>query len=77
TQQIEKKYPRIRYEAQMGTVRDVERFKANPSEIKNLQIGEIFINRKMVEEDTGDTYFRRVYVRNALELGGIQTNEAS
>ena len=77
TQQIEKKYPRIRYEATMGTVRDVERFKANPSEIKNLQIGEIFINRKMVEEGIGDTYFRRVYVRNALELGGIPPNEAS
>ena len=77
TQQIEKKYPHIRYEATMGTVRNVERFKANPSEIKNLQIGEIFINRKMVEEDTGDTYFRRVYVRNALELGGIQSNEIS
>jgi conjugal transfer pilus assembly protein TraD len=72
TQQIEKKYPHLRYESQMGTVRDVERFKANPSEIKNLQIGEIFINRKMVEEENSDTYFRRVYVRNALELGGIR-----
>ncbi|WP_161805339.1 type IV secretion system DNA-binding domain-containing protein [Sporosarcina globispora] len=72
TQQIEKKYPHLRYEAEMGTVRDVERFKANPSEIKNLQIGEIFINRKMVEEEDSDTYFRRVYVRNALDLGGIQ-----
>ncbi|MBH0158648.1 type IV secretion system DNA-binding domain-containing protein [Fictibacillus sp. 5RED26] len=72
TQQIEKKYPHLRYEAEMGTVRDVERFKANPSEIKNLQIGEIFINRKMVEEDDSDTYFRRVYVRNALDLGGIR-----
>jgi hypothetical protein len=56
----------------MGTVRDVERFKANPSEIKNLQIGEIFINRKMIEEEGSDTYFRRVYVRNALEIGGIK-----
>jgi type IV secretory pathway TraG/TraD family ATPase VirD4 len=72
TQQIEKKYPHLRYESEMGTVRDVERFKANPSEIKNLQIGEIFINRKMVEEEDSDTYFRRVYVRNALELGGIR-----
>lgn len=72
TQQIEKKYPQIRYESSMGTVRDVERFKANPSEIKNLQIGEIFINRKMVEEEDSDTYFRRVYVRNALDLGGIK-----
>jgi conjugal transfer pilus assembly protein TraD len=72
TQQIEKKYPHIRYESSMGTVRDVERFKANPSEIKNLQIGEIFINRKMVEEEGSDTYFRRVYVRNALDLGGIK-----
>jgi type IV secretory pathway TraG/TraD family ATPase VirD4 len=72
TQQIEKKYPHLRYESEMGTVRDVERFKANPSEIKNLQIGEIFINRKMVEEENSDTYFRRVYVRNALELGGIR-----
>jgi hypothetical protein len=72
TQQIEKKYPQTRYESTMGTVRDVERFKANPSEIKNLQIGEIFINRKMVEEDDSDTYFRRVYVRNALDLGGIK-----
>jgi type IV secretory pathway TraG/TraD family ATPase VirD4 len=36
TQQIEKKYPQTRYESNMGTVRDVERFKANPSEIKNL-----------------------------------------
>jgi type IV secretory pathway TraG/TraD family ATPase VirD4 len=72
TQQIEKKYPQTRYEATMGTVRDVERFKANPSEIKNLQIGEIFINRKMVEVEDNDTYFRRVYVRNALDLGGIK-----
>ena len=56
----------------MGTVLDVERFKANPSEIKNFQIGEIFINRKMVEEDENDTYFRRVYVRNGLDLGGIK-----
>jgi hypothetical protein len=77
TQQIEKKYPNFRYEATMGTVRDVERFRAHPSEIKNLQIGEIFINRKMVEEGTGETYFRRVYVRNALDLGGIKQNEAS
>ncbi|MBT2729609.1 type IV secretion system DNA-binding domain-containing protein [Bacillus sp. ISL-75] len=72
TQQVEKKYPHLRYESNMGTVRDVERFKANPSEIKNLQIGEIFINRKMVEEEDSDTYFRRVYVRNALDLGGIK-----
>ena len=72
TQQIQKKYPHTRYEAEMGTVRDVERFKANPSEIKNLQIGEIFLNRKMVEEAESDTYFRRVYVRNALGLGGIK-----
>lgn len=72
TQQIEKKYPRIHFESDMGTVRDVERFKAHPSDIKNLQIGEIFINRKMVEEGTGDTYFRRAYVRNALDLGGIK-----
>ncbi|MEH7451194.1 type IV secretion system DNA-binding domain-containing protein [Gottfriedia acidiceleris] len=72
TQQIQKKYPHLRYEAEMGTVRNVERFKANPSEIKNLQIGEIFINRKMVEEEEQDTYFRRVYVRNALDLGGIR-----
>ncbi|MCM3597912.1 TraG/TraD/VirD4 family protein [Metabacillus idriensis] len=72
TQQIEKKYPHIRYESEMGTVRDVERFKANPSEIKNLQIGEIFINRKMVEVEGSDTYFSRVYVRNALDLGGIK-----
>ncbi|MGG1400265.1 TraM recognition domain-containing protein [Bacillus salipaludis] len=72
TQQIEKKYPHLRFESNMGTVRDVERFRAHPSEIKNLQIGEIFINRKMVEEEGGDTYFRRVYVRNALDLGGIE-----
>jgi conjugal transfer pilus assembly protein TraD len=72
TQQIKKKYPHIRYESEMGTVRDVERFKAHPSDIKNLQIGEIFINRKMVEEEESDTYFRRVYVRNALDLGGIK-----
>jgi DNA helicase HerA-like ATPase len=74
TQQVERKNNRLRQEADMGTVRDVERFKANPREIKNLQIGEIFINRKMVEEGLGDTYFRRVYVRNALDLGGL-TNE--
>ncbi|PET74962.1 hypothetical protein CN514_05045 [Bacillus sp. AFS001701] len=72
TQQIQKKYPHLSYEAEMGTVRNVERFKANPSDIKNLQIGEIFINRKMVEEEDYATYFRRVYVRNALDLGGIQ-----
>jgi conjugal transfer pilus assembly protein TraD len=72
TQQIQKKYPHLSYEADMGTVRNVERFRANPSEIKNLQIGEVFLNRKMVEEDGFETYFRRVYVRNALDLGGIQ-----
>ncbi|WP_137791926.1 type IV secretion system DNA-binding domain-containing protein [Bacillus sp. E(2018)] len=76
TQQVERKNNRLRQEADMGTVRDVERFKANPREIKNLQIGEIFINRKMVEEGLGDTYFRRVYVRNALDLGGL-SNEKS
>jgi hypothetical protein len=26
----------------------------------------------MVEEEDSDTYFRRVYVRNALDLGGIK-----
>jgi conjugal transfer pilus assembly protein TraD len=72
TQQIQKKYPHLSYEAEMGTVRNVERFRANPSEIKNLQIGEVFLNRKMVEEDDFETYFRRVYVRNALDLGGIK-----
>jgi conjugal transfer pilus assembly protein TraD len=72
TQQIQKKYPHLSYEAEMGTVRNVERFRANPSDIKNLQIGEVFLNRKMVEEDDFETYFRRVYVRNALELGGIK-----
>jgi type IV secretory pathway TraG/TraD family ATPase VirD4 len=72
TQQIQKKYPHLSYEADMGTVRNVERFRANPSEIKNLQIGEVFLNRKMVEEDGFETYFRRVYVRNALDLGGIK-----
>ncbi|KKI92171.1 hypothetical protein WQ54_10785 [Bacillus sp. SA1-12] len=72
TQQVEKKTLQTRYESKMGTVREVERFNANPSEIKNLQIGEIFINRKMVEEKDSDTYFRRVYVRNALDLGGIK-----
>jgi type IV secretory pathway TraG/TraD family ATPase VirD4 len=72
TQQIQKKYPHLSYEADMGTVRNVERFRANPSEIKNLQIGEVFLNRKMVEEDDFETYFRRVYVRNALDLGGIK-----
>jgi GTPase SAR1 family protein len=71
TQQIERRHNRSRVEAEMGTIRDVERFKANPREIKNLQIGEIFINRKMIEEGLGDTYFRRVYVRNALDLGGL------
>jgi hypothetical protein len=71
TQQIEKKYPRLRYESEMGTIRDVERFRAHPSDIKNLQIGEVFMNRKMIE-DEGETYFRRVYVRNALDLGGIE-----
>lgn len=72
TQQIQKKYPHLSYEADMGTVRNVERFRANPSDIKNLQIGEVFLNRKMVEEDDFETYFRRVYVRNALDLGGIK-----
>ncbi|MGA4722101.1 type IV secretion system DNA-binding domain-containing protein [Fictibacillus nanhaiensis] len=75
TQQVERKNNRLRQEADMGTVRDVERFKANPREIKNLQIGEIFINRKMVEEGLGDTYFRRVYVRNALDLGGLSNEK--
>lgn len=72
TQQIQKKYPHLSYEADMGTVRNVERFRANPNDIKNLQIGEVFLNRKMVEEDDFETYFRRVYVRNALDLGGIK-----
>ncbi|WP_347552999.1 type IV secretion system DNA-binding domain-containing protein (plasmid) [Pseudalkalibacillus hwajinpoensis] len=72
TQQIEKKNNLMRFEADMGTIRDVQRFRANPNDIKNLQIGEAFINRKMIEEDSGGTYFRRVYVRNALQLGGIK-----
>jgi type IV secretory pathway TraG/TraD family ATPase VirD4 len=72
TQQIEKKLNRLRYESEMGTVRQVERFKAHPSDIKNLQIGEIFLTRKMVEEKNGSTYFSKVYVRNALDLGGIR-----
>ncbi len=72
TQQIEKKYQHLRYESEMGTVREVERFKAHPSDIKNLQLGEIFINRKMIEEKNTETYFRRVFVRNALDIGGIK-----
>lgn len=77
TQQVEKKNNLTRFEADMGTIRDVQRFRANPNDIKNLQIGEAFINRKMVEEESGDTYFRRVYVRNALDLGGIKKDEVS
>lgn len=72
TQQIEKKNNLMRFESEMGTIRNVNRFKANPNEIKNLQVGEVFINRKMVEDGLGETYFRHVYVRNALDLGGIR-----
>lgn len=72
TIQVEKKHNLRKIETEKGTVREVERFKAHPNDIKNLQIGEVFINRKMKEEGTGSTYVRRVYVRNALDLGGIR-----
>mgnify|MGYP002550645217 CR=1 FL=1 len=71
TLQIEKKHNLRKVESEKGTVREVDRFKVHPNEVKNLQIGEVFINRKMKEEGIGHTYVRRVYVRNALDLGGI------
>lgn len=71
TLQVEKKHNLRKVESEKGTVREVDRFKVHPNELKNLQIGEVFINRKMKEEGIGQTYVRRVYVRNALDLGGI------
>lgn len=74
TQQIERKNRHLRLESDMGTVRDVERFRAHPNDIKGLQKGEIFLTRKMVETDEGLPYLKRVYVRNALDLEGIQAD---
>ncbi|WMX58975.1 TraM recognition domain-containing protein [Peribacillus sp. R9-11] len=74
TSQVEKKHNLRQVYSEMGTVRGVERFIAHPNTIKNLQVGEIFIKRKMKEEKAG-TYTRRVYVRNALNLGGIKQSE--
>jgi hypothetical protein len=71
TSQIENKNNLLKILSEKGTVRDVEAFIAHPREIKALQIGEIFLSRKMVEEGVGKTYTRRVYVRNALETEGI------
>lgn len=72
TLQVEKQHNFRKVESEKGSVREVERFKAHPNEIKNLQIGEIFINRKMKEEGLGSTYVRKVYVRNSLDIGGIK-----
>ncbi len=74
TQQVEKQNNYRRIEKDRGTVRQVDRYRAHPTEIKNLQIGEIFISRKMKEENIGETYFRRVYVRNSLNLEGLNGN---
>lgn len=71
TSQIENKNNFLKILSEKGTVRDVEAFIAHPRDIKALQIGEIFLSRKMVEEGVGKTYTRRVYVRNALETEGI------
>lgn len=75
TTQIENKNNVLKVRAEKGTVKDVEAFIAHPREIKSLQIGEIFLSRKMVEEGVGKNYTRRVYVRNALEREGIQSVE--
>ena len=58
TTQIENKNNVIKVQAEKGTVRDVEAFIAHPREIKSLQIGEIFLYRKMVEEGVGKNYTR-------------------
>lgn len=71
TQQIEKKNNMRKYEANMGTIREVEKFKVHPNDIKNLQMGEVYLVRKMTEDGIGETYTRHIYVRNALDLGGI------
>lgn len=74
TKQIEKKEFKLRFEAQMGTVRTVQRFRAHPDEIKSLSTGEVFLARKTIEGEAGGTYVARVYVRNALDLTGITSN---
>lgn len=71
TSQIESKNNLLKVKSERGTVKTVEAFIAHPKEIKSLQIGEIFLARKMEEEGPGTNYTRRVYVRNALEREGI------
>jgi DNA helicase HerA-like ATPase len=73
TQQAKQELNRRYYASEMGSTREVDRFKAHPNEIKNLQTGEIFICRKLLEdEETNTAYTRRAYVRNALDLGGLE-----
>jgi type IV secretory pathway TraG/TraD family ATPase VirD4 len=73
TQQAKQELDKRYYANEMGSAREVDRFKAHPNEIKNLQTGEIFICRKLLEdEETKTAYTRRAYVRNALDLGGLE-----
>jgi len=70
TSQVEKKAFKQRFESEMGTVRMVQRYRANPDEIRGLSGGEFFLCRKTIEKD-GGPYVARVYIRNALDFEGI------
>ncbi|MGG1938295.1 TraM recognition domain-containing protein [Paenibacillus polymyxa] len=63
---------KLNFESEMGTVRSVQRFRAHPDEIKELSKGEVFLARKLKKRDDGQPYVARVYVRNGLNLEGIQ-----
>jgi type IV secretory pathway TraG/TraD family ATPase VirD4 len=63
---------KLNFESEMGTVRSVQRFRAHPDEIKELSKGEVFLARKLKKRDDGQPYVARVYVRNGLDLEGIQ-----
>lgn len=70
TSQVEKKAFKQRFESEMGTVRTVQRYRANPDDIRGLNGGEFFLCRKTIEKD-GSPYVAKVYVRNALDFEGI------
>lgn len=71
TRQVKRSFFFTRFESEMGTTREVQRFKAHPDEIKQLDTGEVFLARKLIKQDD-EPYVQRVYVRYALDLSEIK-----
>lgn len=72
TSQIEKKNNLLKLTSEMGTVKKVEAFIVHPKEIKALDIGQVFIARKLKQEKSGGNYTRLVYVRNSINTKGAR-----